>query len=52
MDNKKVFKYKLILWLVLIGVVCFGAVWYIKYVRDEIPDKIILNEYSDGTLSL
>lgn len=50
MDNKKVFKYKLILWLVLIGVICFGAVWYIKYVRDEIPDKIILNEYSDGTI--
>ena len=50
MDKRKVFKYKLILWMVLICVLCFGTIWYIKYVREEIPDKIILNEYSDGTI--
>ena len=50
MDKRKVFKYKLILWMVLISVLCFGTIWYIKYVREEIPDKIILNEYSDGTI--
>ena len=50
LDKKMVFRYKLILCVVLAIVLGIAVGWYIKYVRNAIPERITLNENSNGTI--
>ena len=43
-------KYRLTLLITIVIIIAFGVGWYVKYVQDEIPENITLNEYSGGTI--
>ncbi len=45
-----VLRYKIILVAILVAVLGIAVGWYVKYVKDAIPESIILSEYSDGTI--
>lgn len=47
---KKLFK--TLFFVVPIAALCAGAIYYIEYIKRNIPDTIYINAYSDGTINI
>lgn len=43
---------KTLFFIVPIAVLCAGAIYYVEYIKRNIPDTIYMNAYSDGTINI
>ncbi len=49
---KRIRQYRIWLTCIAIAAVCAGIIYYIHYVRKNIPDKIYMDSFSDGTIEV
>ena len=49
---KRIRQYRIWLTCIAIAAVCTGIIYYIHYVRKNIPDKIYMDSFSDGTIEV